>query len=189
MTASENLRLRGPEADVREALGLAELYTAWERVLLCVCLLAQGFRSSSRSADVVLHVGNAVDQILSVKACGLIEGVIALWARENVRPTPRLKVVRRGGTRTSRKGSTYYRLSRVNDNPVRSEAVEDNVLDASTGDDGALGGGTNVMLDGFRVASTRDVGVAIATNCQRRLRRHEVRRLFNHYMGVIVMFC
>jgi hypothetical protein len=119
----------------------------------------------------------------------ICEGVIALWARENVRPTPRLKVVRRGGTRTSRKGSTYYRLSRVNDNPVRSEAVEDNVLDASTGDDGALGGGTNVMLDGLRVASTRDVGVAIATNCQRRLRRHEVRRLFNHYMGVIVMFC
>ena len=174
MTASENLRLRGPEADVREALGLGELYTAWERVLLCVCLLAQGFRSSSRSADVVLHAGNAVDLIL---------------ARENVRPTPRLKVVRRGGTRTSRKGSTYYRLSRVNDNPVRSEAVEDNVLDASTGDDGALGGGTNVMLDGLRVASTRDVRVAIATNCQRRLRRHEVRRLFNHYMGVIVMFC
>jgi hypothetical protein len=93
MTASENLRLRGPEADVREALGLRELYTAWERVLLCVCLLAQGFRSSSRSADVVLHAGNAVDLILSVKECGLIEGVIALWARENVRPTPRLKVV------------------------------------------------------------------------------------------------
>jgi hypothetical protein len=45
------------------------------------------------------------------------------------------------------------------------------------------------MLDGLRVASTRDVGVAIATNCQRRLRRHEMRRLFNHYMGVIVMFC
>lgn len=76
-----------------------------------------------------------------------------------------------------------------NDNPVRSEAVDDNVLDASTGDDGALGGGINVMLDGLRVASTRDVGVAIATNCQRRIRRHEVRRLFNHYMGVIVMFC
>jgi hypothetical protein len=38
MTASENLRLRGPEGDVREALGLAELYTAWERVLLCACL-------------------------------------------------------------------------------------------------------------------------------------------------------
>jgi hypothetical protein len=68
MTASENLRLRGPEADVREALGLGELYTAWERVLLCVCLLAQGFRSSSRSADVVLHAGNAVDLILSVRA-------------------------------------------------------------------------------------------------------------------------
>ena len=26
-----------------------------------MCLLAQGFRSSSRSVDVVLHVGNVVD--------------------------------------------------------------------------------------------------------------------------------
>ena len=87
--------------------------------------------------------------------------------------------MRRGGTRTSRKGSTYYRLSRVNDNPVRSEAVEDNVLDASTGDDGALGGGTIVMLDGEtrRRVDTRR-GVAMATNCQRRLQRYEVRRVF-----------
>ena len=47
-------------------------------------LLAQSFRSSSRSADVVLHAGNAVHLILSVKACGLIEGVIAMWARMSV---------------------------------------------------------------------------------------------------------
>jgi hypothetical protein len=76
-----------------------------------------------------------------------------------------------------------------NDNAVRSEEVDDDVLDDSTGDDHALDGGSNVMLDGLRVTSTRDIGVAIATNCQRRLRRHEVRRLFNYYMGVIVMFC
>ena len=57
--------------------------------------------------------------------------------------------------------------------------VDDDVLSDITGDDGALGGGTIVMLDGEtrRRVDTRR-GVAMATNCQRRLQRYEVRRVF-----------
>ena len=66
--------------------------------------------------------------------------------------------------------------------------VDDDILGDITGDDGALGGGTIVMLDGeTRRHATRGGHGDKLPAAPSAVRGEE--GFFNHYMGVIVMFC